>query len=115
MLVFLPDGMDYTVRRKSAKIVVGAPGQPGTPTRTRPASGSLRVAFTGPFDNGSKITQFIVACTSGNGGVARTQAGSTHAIVVKGLTAGKTYTCTAKAKNSRGIGPTSHPSKAAKA
>jgi hypothetical protein len=96
----------------SASIVVGAPARPAKPIVTKVASGSLRVTFTAPANNGAAITKYTVACTSSNSGVAGTKTGTASPITVTALTAGKTYSCTVKATNSRGTGPASASSTA---
>ncbi len=97
---------------KSPAMIAGAPGQPGTPTVTRPASGSLRVAFAKPMANGAAITSFTATCASSNGGVTQNKTGTASPITVTGLTPGRSYRCTVKATNSRGTGPVSDPSPA---
>ncbi len=97
---------------KSPAMIAGAPGQPGTPTVTRPASGSLRVAFAAPMSNGAPITSFSATCASSNGGVTKTKTGTASPITVTALTPGRSYQCTVTATNSRGTGPASNPSAA---
>jgi hypothetical protein len=97
---------------KSGNVVVGAPGQPERPRVVKASSGALSVAFAPPSDNGAKITLYTVACTAVKGGPPKIKGAATLAITVKGLTVGTAYTCTVKAANKRGIGPTSRPSKA---
>ncbi len=90
-----------------------APTVPGAPTVTSitPGVRSAKVAFTKPADNGgSKITSYRVKCTSTDGGAARAREATKSPIFVAGLTAGKTYTCTVRARNKVGPGPASAPS-----
>jgi large repetitive protein len=97
---------------KSGKVVAGAPGQPGKPTVVKTATGGLVVTFAPPSNNGAKITSYTVACTSAKGGRPKIKGAAALSITVKGLTVGTAYTCTVKAANKRGLGPTSRPSKA---
>ena len=86
---------------------------PGAPTITGVTAGvrSVKVAFTKPSDDGgAPITNYRVACTSSNGGAKGSHEGPKSPIVVSGLTAGKTYTCTVRAKNKVGLGAASAPS-----
>jgi predicted RNA-binding protein with TRAM domain len=99
----------------SLPVVVGSPAAPTNVTAIRVASGQIRVAFTIGANNGSAITGQTATCSSNNGGATKTgtHSGSTAApITVTGLTAGKTYTCTVTATNSRGTGLASNPSPA---
>lgn len=91
----------------SAAMIVGSPAAPTLTGVTKPVTGSLRVAFTPNGGNGSPITGFTAGCTSSNGGVQRSVSVSNpalRAVVVTGLTAGKTYTCRVQAVNARGRG-----------
>jgi hypothetical protein len=96
----------------SPAMIAGAPGRPGVPTVTRPASGSLKVAFAAPMNNGAPITNFTATCASSNGGVTRTKTGPASPITVTTLSPGKSYQCRVSATNSRGTGPLSNPSTA---
>jgi len=86
----------------------------------RVSSGTLRVTFTAPANNGARITSYTAARNSSDGGASRTQtktltaSNSSAQITNSGLTAGKTYTCVVKATNSRGTGPVSKPTPAVK-
>ncbi|HTK17639.1 MAG TPA: fibronectin type III domain-containing protein [Acidimicrobiia bacterium] len=97
---------------KSPAMIAGAPGQPGTPTAVKVASGSLKVTFSAPMSNGAPITSYSVTCASSNGGVTKNKTGTASPITVTGLTAGKSYVCRVSATNSRGTGPLSDPSAA---
>jgi hypothetical protein len=97
---------------KSGAMIAGAPGQPGKVTAVKVASGSVRVSFTAPMNNGAAITGYTASCRSSNGGVSGSHAASAGPVTVTGLTSGKTYTCTVTATNSRGAGPASSPSPA---
>ena len=96
----------------SAAIVVGAPAAPAKPTVVKVASGSLKVTFVAPANNGATISSYTATCTSSNLGVTKSKAGAASPLTVTALTAGKTYTCTVKATNSRGSGPASAKSAA---
>ena len=78
--------------------------------RTTTTTGSLTVTYTPGPDNGSTFTQFTAACTSTNGGAAKTgtHSGATAApIMVTRVTTKKTYRCTVAATNTVGTGPAS--------
>ena len=97
----------------AAPVGAAAPTVPGAPAITSVISGvrSVRVAFTKPADNGgAKITNYRVRCTSSDGGKAGAHEAMKSPIVVSGLTAGKTYTCTVAARNKVGLGTASSPS-----
>ena len=95
---------------KSNAVIVGAPGRPHAPSVTRLGPGHLKVSFAAPASNGAPITSFKAVCRSSNGGVPRGKSGGASPLGVRGLTIGKTYTCTVEATNSRGTGPTSESS-----
>jgi hypothetical protein len=101
-----------TESAKSPAVIVGAPAQPAKPTITRIASGSLKVAFVPPANNGAPITSFTAKCTSTNGGQSRSTSGPAGPLFVTGLSPAKTYTCTIRATNNRGPGPLSPASNA---
>ena len=94
---------------KTAPMIAGAPGQPGMPT-VQLVSGSLKVTFKAPLNDGAAITSFTASCSSGNGGATKTKSGPASPLTVTGVTAHKSYTCTVTATNSRGTGPKSKPS-----
>jgi len=93
--------------------VVVLPSAPGAPTinSVSAGKGSVKITFTKPADNGgAKIVDYRAKCTSSNGGVKGARGTSKSPVVVSGLTAGKTYTCTVAARNKVGFGPASAPS-----
>jgi titin len=99
--------------QKTAPITIGTPGQPQNAKATRTSSGTLRVTFSAPANNGATITSYTARCSSSNGGAAKSQTknatstSSSQQVTISGLTSGKTYTCVVKATNSRGTGPVS--------
>jgi Fibronectin type III domain len=95
----------------SGSMTVGSPGQPGGPTVAKAGSGSLRVSFKPPANNGATITSYAATCRSSNGGISKTKTGKATPITVAALTPSKTYTCSVNATNSRGTGPSTSPSK----
>jgi hypothetical protein len=86
-------------------VTVGAPGAPSKPMVSHPAPGSLKLTFKVPASNGAPITSYTAQCVSNNG--SKTKKGTTTTITVSGLTVGQTYTCSVRATNSRGTGPSS--------
>jgi large repetitive protein len=96
-------------------ITIGASSAATAPRVTRVAKGTLRITFRAPDDNGAPITSFAARCTSSNRGAPGAKTARTGPLTVTGLTAGKTYTCTVTAANSRGNGPASPKSIAVKA
>jgi hypothetical protein len=94
----------------SGAVIEGTPAPPtgviaksGSTTTT---TGPLVVTFVAGATNGSALTapQYTATCTSSNGGVLKTVAGTTTSITVAGATTAKTYTCTVKEHNVRGTG-----------
>ena len=83
---------------------------PGAPTITSVTAGkrSVIVVFTAPPSNGgAKITHYRAKCVSSDGGKTGTGAEHKLRVRVRGLTGGKTYTCTVVARNRAGAGPAS--------
>ena len=99
----------------SNAVTIGAPAPPARPTVAKVSAGALAVKFRAPANNGAPIAGFTATCASANGGRTRSKAGRASPITVTGLSVGKTYACTVAATNSRGTGPASPPSAAAKA
>ena len=93
----------------TGNITAGAPGKPSKPTVTKTASGTLKVAFKAPGNNGAAITSYTATC-SATGGVTKSKSRSASPIGIAGLTAGKSYVCRVTAMNSRGTGTRSDPS-----
>jgi Fibronectin type III domain len=92
------------------------PHAPDVPSITNVSASatSVTVSFTAPTSNGgSPITGYQATCSSSNGGTTRTSAfGLTSPLTVSGLTIGKAYTCTVRARNALGLSLSSSPSKA---
>ena len=99
----------------TSPITVGVPAASSAAKVTRIASRVLKVSFTAPANNGAPITRYTATCSSSNGGVTKAKAGKASPILVGGLSAGKTYTCSVTATNSRGTGRASRASSPAKA
>ncbi|MDQ1382594.1 MAG: hypothetical protein QOJ71_3313 [Actinomycetota bacterium] len=96
-------------------VIVGAPTAPTGVKAARASAGTLWVTFTIGAGNGRPITSQIATCTSSNGGVTKsaTHTGATAAaIIVKGLSAGKSYRCAVRSTNARGVGNSSTASPA---
>ena len=74
-------------------------------------SNSVSLSFVAPDeDGGDPIKNYTATCTSSDGGVPGSASGPTSPLLVTGLTAGSTYTCTVFATNDVGDGPDSDPS-----
>ena len=99
----------------TAPITAGAQAAISSLHVTRIAKGSLKVAFGAPAGNGAPITSYAAVCTSNDHGAPKGRSGRAGPLTVRGLTPGKTYTCTVSATNKRGTGPASHASAAVKA
>jgi hypothetical protein len=108
------DGELYVADAGAAKIYRFV-SPPAAPTIIRVSVGiaSITVNFSAPA-GGAAITGYTAACTSSNGGVARSQTGGAGAtsIRVSGLTVGKRYSCTVSASNAAGAGQSSAPTSA---
>jgi large repetitive protein len=77
-------------------------GSPATVTHLKAAkagNGAIKVSFKAGASNGAAIQSFTATCGS------HSATGKASPLTVKGLTAGKSYTCTVSATNSRGKGP----------
>jgi hypothetical protein len=82
----------------TATITIGAPAAVTNLKATNAGNGAIRLSFKAGKDNGAAIKGFVATCGS------KSTLGKASPITVKGLTAGKTYTCTVAAANSRGKG-----------
>jgi Fibronectin type III domain len=99
----------------SNAIVIQKALVPGAPTNVSATAGvrRVKVTFANPSDNGgSRVLNYRAKCTSSNGGSSASHEASKSPIFVAGLTGGKTYTCTVRARNKVGFGPASDPSNA---
>ncbi len=95
----------------STPLIVGSPAAPisvkALSGSTAGSVGTLSVSYVPSSANGATITSFTASCTSADGGApaSATHAGSTGvAIVVGGVTTAKSYQCSVRAVNSRGLG-----------
>jgi len=97
------------VTTASPAIKIGAPTAPAAVTVASDPSlpGAVTVQYSKAGGNGSPVTSYTVVCVSNNGGATRTAGADagTLSVVVEGLTAGKTYTCSVTATSKRGTGP----------
>jgi Fibronectin type III domain len=77
-----------------------------------PGKASISVGV-GRLDHsgGLKVTRYVAKCVSSNGGHSNKQQGSISPIKVDHLTGAKTYTCSVAARNAKGFGAFSAPSK----
>jgi len=86
--------------------VPGAPSVSGVAVSV----GHLGVSVVAGGDGGSPITGFRATCVSADGGVTKSSLfGLLSPLVVSGLTAAKSYTCAAVAKNAVGTSAASAP------
>jgi len=99
----------------TAPITAGAPAAISSLHVTKVAKGSLKVTFGVPTGNGAPITSYAAVCTSNNQGAPKGSSSRSGPLTVRGLTPGKTYTCSVSATNKRGTGPASHASAAVRA
>lgn len=77
-------------------VSIGSPAAPQAVTAHRVGKGVIKVAFKAGPGNGSPITGFTATCG------LHSASGKASPLIVKGLTVGKSYKCTAAATNSRG-------------
>ena len=100
----------------SAPLTVTPPVAPGAPSVVSVTRGvrTISTAYAAPAsDGGSPITGYKATCVSSNGGITRSSTLSlANPLVVGSLTSGKTYTCTAVARNAVGYSTPSAPSAA---
>ncbi|MCU1353470.1 MAG: fibronectin [Acidimicrobiales bacterium] len=95
----------------TAAVIVGSPRPPVSlyVEQTSPGTLGVHPSISDNTNNGSPISGYRATCTSSDGGVSGSGSAS-RAVLVSGLTAGKTYTCRATAVNARGPGVPSKPS-----
>ena len=99
----------------TAPITAGAPAAVTAMHAVRVAKGSVKLTFATPSGNGAPVTGYTASCVSTNRGATKSKTAKASPLTVSGLTAGKVYTCTVKATNARGTGPSSPASAAVKA
>ncbi len=90
------------------------PSRPGIPGVESESVGVLAVSWVEPFDGGSPITGYAIACVSDTGGVevaGEAPAGESM-ISIPIATPGEMYTCTVSARNQFGTGEESPASSA---
>ncbi len=88
------------------------PAAPTAVAAVTKGTGAVTVTFTQGDGNGSPEVSQTATCVSSDGGVtrSRTHTGPAAApVTVTGLTSGRTYTCTVKAKNPAGSSSASMP------
>jgi hypothetical protein len=88
---------------------------PNAPTGVSAAAGAQQaaVSFTPPAVNGgAPVLEYRITATASNPQFDQVGAGPASPVIVKGLTAGQTYTFTVVAVNEAGEGPASVPSNA---
>ena len=88
----------------TAPVTVGTPAAAAAVKVARTGKGTLKVSFSAARTNGAPITAYTARCRSSNGGRTRSKTGRAGPLTVTGLSAGKSYTCTVEATNSRGSG-----------
>ena len=86
--------------------------RPGTPKITSAVAieQGVTLTFTKPSDGGTRITSYVVRCTSTDGGLAVKAFPLASPATITGMAAKKHYTCVVSAFNSVGAGPASKPS-----
>jgi hypothetical protein len=88
-----------------------APGAPHVNSVKASGKRTITVAFGKPgTDGGAPISIYRALCTSSDGGIAGANDSLRSPIRVASLSAGRTYTCTVRARNRVGEGPASKPS-----
>ena len=112
--LYIADSLNSRIRQVAVALG-SAPGRPKRPTVSRSAAGTLKVKFTAPAGNGAPITRYTATCSSTNHGTKKAGSAKTSPVTVRGLTPGKTYTCTVTATNNFGTGPASPASSPLKA
>ena len=101
------DGVTYGGGKDMYLDDIGVATLPGAPAinATVPGNGQVTIGFDPPASNGgSPITLYTATCV---GGGTYTATGTYSPLVVTGLAAATSYTCTVSATNAVGTGPTS--------
>ena len=99
----------------STAITVGAPTAPTQVHAQKVGAGHLKVTFAASASNGAPIQKYTATCKPSTSGATGSKTSTVSPVTVAGLTAGKSYTCTVTATNSRGTGPSSTASLATNA
>jgi hypothetical protein len=86
------------------------PAAPTNVSAVVSGNGGVAVSFTPGSNGGEPFTIYGVACTSSNGGAARSGFYGPVLAQLNGLTNGKTYTCTVTAAHALGVSAPSAPS-----
>ena len=82
--------------------ISGAPGRPGTPQLSA-GNTTISASWSAPReDNGSAITGYIATATTANGSAGYCETTGVTSCVIRGLTNGKNYTVTVRARNDKG-------------
>ena len=82
--------------------ISGAPGRPGTPQLSA-GNTTISASWSAPReDNGSAITGYIATATTATGEAGYCETTGVTSCVIRGLTNGKTYTVTVRARNDKG-------------
>ena len=93
-----------------AKVAAEVPAAPTVASVTA-GPGNVTVEITPPTSNGgAPIGSYRATCTPNDGGLTKSGYASSTRVIVRGLTVGRTYTCTATAGTRVGFGPASAPS-----
>ena len=92
----------------SASVVTAGPPTAPTIAGFVASAGQIVLSLAAPVDNGgSPVTGYSATCVSSDGGPKKSATGAGSQLVVVGLKIGKTYSCTATAKNALGKGAAS--------
>ena len=82
--------------------ISGAPGRPGTPQLSA-GNTTISASWSAPReDNGSAITGYIATATTATGEAGYCETTGVTSCVIRGLTNGKNYTVTVRARNDKG-------------
>ena len=82
--------------------ISGAPGRPGTP-QLAAGNTTISASWSAPReDNGSAITGYIATATTATGEAGYCETTGVTSCVIRGLTNGKNYTVTVRARNDKG-------------
>lgn len=86
------------------------PGAPAAPSIAVIGTDAKATFYAPRNTGGAPIIEYTVSCSSSGAGLAGGATGGSSPVTVKALTAGQEYSCTVKAANVRGYGPSSEPS-----